>query len=281
MQKYLDPANPVFQSGIAPFLAALLLIGVLYGLSGRRAQGSFATFGAAAALALAYYLIQGLPFYPPRASSHKIGYLLYGSAALAFFLAFFPARRIASFAVMLAALVMGLLWLASSKLGRGDVLEPGLVLLAGLYLLWRFESMAGPKLAPAVALTAFAFALAAVTMLGNSASIAQGAGAAGAAGAAYLLWNWPRQRMAFAPVAIAGLALPLLFFAGQAALYSRSDPWALGALLLIPLCDLPFTRLGKSGSEGFLPPLLFALACAIPFALAIYLAWRSSSGLAF
>lgn len=282
MEKYLDPANPVFQSGLAPFFGALVLIGILQVMTGRKAGGTIAAFGAVLALALAFYLIHGLPFYPPRASSHKMSYLVYGSAGLAFFLALFPGRKGLARSVILAAFVLGLLWLAESKLRQGKVLEPGLVLLAGLYLLWRLDSMAGPKLAPAIAVCALGFGLAAAAMFGNSASIAQGAGAVGAAAAAFILWNWPRLRMAFAPAALAGLGLPLLFLAAQAALYSKTSDWALLVLLLIPLCDLPLSRMGvaRAGSKGVLATVFFAIACAIPFALAFYLAWRSSSGLA-
>jgi hypothetical protein len=177
---------------------------------------------------------------------------------------------------------LGLLWLAESKLRQGKILEPGLVLLAGLYVAWRLGALAGPKLAPAIATCALAFGLAAAAMFGNSASISQGAGAVGVTAAAFLLWNWPRVRMAFAPAAFAGLGLPLLFLAGQAALYSKTNPWALLVLLLIPLCDLPFARLGgsRSDGEGAFAPILFAAVTAVPFALSLYLAWRSSSGLA-
>ena len=132
MPAWLDPSNPVFQSAVLPFAAGILMVAVLGFLGGPARGPCMAVVGAALALAVAYWAIFGLPPFPPRASSHKIPYLIGAGTLFAAAACLFRLSGVRAAALMLTWLGLGVAWLAESQLRSGTILPALLVLAACL-----------------------------------------------------------------------------------------------------------------------------------------------------
>ncbi len=271
MPVWLDASNPLFQSAILPLAAGLLLVGVLRLLGGPMRGPTWAVVGAAAALAIAYFVIFGLPPFPPRASSQKMPYLIGAGVLLAAAAGLLrPAGGRAAIPV-LVWIGLGVAWLAESKLKSGNVLPALLVLAAALAAGAGFARNAEAATESAALVLVASFGLAGIAFLSRSASIAQGAGALAAATGAYLLWNWPRPRFAFGVAGVIGLAVPAILIAAQLGLYTRAEPVSLALMVLTPFAALPLSRL-KLEPERLRPalrPLLAGTLGAIPVAAAL------------
>jgi hypothetical protein len=284
MPAWLDASNPIFQSAILPLAAGLVLVAVLRLLGGPARGPSLAVVGAAAALAIAYFVIFGLPPFPPRASSHKMPYLIAAGTLLAAAAGLLrPAGRRAAIPV-LVWIGLGVAWLAESKLRSGNVLPALLVLAAALAAGAGFVRSAEAATESAALVLVASFGLAGIAFLSRSASIAQGSGALAAASGAYLIWNWPKPRFAFSAAGVLGLAVPAILIAAQMGLYTRAEPVSLALIVLTPFAALPLSRLELAPERlrTALRPLLAGTLGAIPVAAALtitYLAKGPPEGL--
>ncbi len=277
MPVWLDASNPLFQSVILPLAAGLLLVGVLRLLGGPMRGPTWAVVGAAAALAIAYFVIFGLPPFPPRASSQKMPYLIGAGVLVAAAAGLLrPAGGRAAIPV-LVWIALGVAWLAESKLKSGNVLPALVVLAAALAAGAGFARNAEAATESAALVLVASFGLAGIAFLSRSASIAQGAGALAAATGAYLLWNWPRPRFAFGVAGVIGLAVPAILIAAQMGLYTRAEPVSLALMVLTPFAALPLSRL-KLAPERLrttLRPLLAGTLGAIPVAAALTITYAA------
>jgi hypothetical protein len=271
MPAWLDVHNPLFQSAILPLAAGIVLIGVLRFAGGAARGPALAVVGAALALLLAYWAIFGLPPFPPRASSHKMPYLIGAGTLLAAAAALFRLAGLRAAGLVLAWLAVGVAWLAESKFKAGNVLPALVVLAAALFAGVGFVRSAGSAAESAALVLVASLGLAGIAFLSASVSIAQGAGALAAASGAYLLWNWPKPRFAFGAAGVLGLAVPAILIAAQMGLYTRAEPVSLALIVLTPFAAVPLARL-KLGSEGLrttLRPLFAGVLGAIPVAAAL------------
>ncbi len=277
MPAWLDAHNPLFQSATLPLATGLVLVAALRLIGGPLRGPALAVVGAAVALAAAYFVIFGLPPFPPRASSHKMPYLIGAGALLAAAASLWrPASRRAV-PLVLVWIGLGVAWLAESKLRSGNVLPALLVLAAALIAGVGFAKSAESAVESAALVLVASFGLAAIAFLSRSASIAQGAGALAAACGAYLIWNWPKPRFAFGAAGVLGLAVPAIFIAAQMGLYTRAEPISLALLALTPFCALPLSRL-KLEPERLrttLRPLLAGTLGAIPVAAALTITYAA------
>ena len=271
MPAWLDASNPLFQSATLPFAAGLLLVGVLRLLGGPARGPAWAVVGAAAALALAYFVIFGLPPFPPRASSHKMPYLIGAGTLLAAAAGLLRPAGARAAILVLVWIGLGVAWLAESKLRSGDILPALLVLAAALAAGAGFVRSAGAAVDSAAIVLVASLGLAGIAFLSRSASIAQGAGALAAACGAYLIWNWPKPRFAFGAAGVLGLAVPAILIAAQMGLYTRAEPISLALLVLTPFAALPLSRLelAPERHRTALRPLLAGTLGAIPVAAAL------------
>ncbi len=271
MPAWLDAHNPLFQSATLPFATGFVLVAALRLIGGPSRGLAWAVVGAAVALALAYFVIFGLPPFPPRASSHKMPYLFGAGTLLAAAASLFrPAGARAAIPV-LVWIGLGVAWLAESKLRSGNVLPALLVLAAALAAGAGFVRSAEAATESAALVLVASFGLAGIAFLSRSASIAQGAGALAAACGAYLIWNWPKPRFAFGVAGVLGLAVPAILIAAQIGLYTQAEPVSLALLVLTPFAALPLSRL-KLEPERLRPalrPLLAGTLGAIPVAAAL------------
>jgi hypothetical protein len=271
MPAWLDAHNPLFQSAILPFAAGLLLVGALRLIGGTARGPTLAVVGAAVALASAYFVIFGLPPFPPRASSHKMPYLIGAGTLLAAAACLFRPAGARPFALTLTWIGLSVAWLAESKLRSGNILPALLVLAAALAAGAGFVRSAGAAVESAALVLVASFGLAGIAFLSASASIAQGAGALAAACGAYLIWNWPKPRFAFGVAGTLGLAAPAILIAAQMGLYTRAEPISLALIVLTPFAAWPLSRLRLEPERlrTALRPLLAGTLGAIPVAAAL------------
>ncbi|MEM6463493.1 MAG: hypothetical protein AAF724_16425, partial [Pseudomonadota bacterium] len=110
-----DPQSPVFQAAVAPFLLSFILVGAVTLFAGSELRISLSACGVAIAILVAYWLAFSWPPFPPRASSHKVGYLIAISTVLSVILAVRPWPKLLTTIIMYLALIAGVLWIARSK----------------------------------------------------------------------------------------------------------------------------------------------------------------------
>jgi len=276
---WIDPQNPAFQSGIAPFLIALLLVGTLFKAAGPRLGRRLAICGTAAALLAAYALMFSTPPFPPKSASHKLGYLLAFSGLLSVLIAAMPDRLRAWRVLVPSAIVLGLAWIAESKIKQGQFLVL-LAVLAGAAIAFAALERARAEAAEigTTALVA-AFGLAGIAFLAPSASLTQMAMAVAAALGGYLLWTWPKPRLDFAEAGFMAILAPLIWLAGQMALYSKASPLALAiipAAALAPYLGRRLTFLMDRRPE-VLGPIVVGLCAAVFAAIAVSIAYATRS----
>lgn len=276
---WFDPQNPAFQSGIAPFLAAVLLVSALFKLGGPALGGRLAVCGAAAALLLSYGLVFSLPPLPPRSASHKLGYLLAVSGLLSILIAALPRLDRVWRIVVAAAIVLGLAWIAESKIKQGQVLELLAILAGAVIALAAVQwARAKPVEVGATALVA-ALGLAGIAFLAPSASLTQMSLATAAALGGYLVWTWPKPRLAFGAAGAMAIVAPMTWLAGQTTLYSKASPVALAILPAVFLAPVLRHRL-MSVSDRLpeaLRPILTGLFAAVLAAIALLVAYATGS----
>ena len=274
---WFDPQNPAFQRGIAPFLAALLFVGAIYRIAGPALGSRLAVCGAGTALLVSYCLIFSLPPFPPRSASQKLGYLIALSGTLSILIACLP-NLVRSARVLVAlVIILGLAWIAESKIRQGQVLTP-LLILAGAAV--AFTAVQWVRTKPVeVGVTALvaAFGLAGIAFLAPSASLTQMAMAIAAALGGFLLWTWPKPRLAFAEAGAMAIVAPLIWLAGQLTLYSKANPVAMAivpAVVLVP-CLLHW-RLGDTDRlPEAVRPIVTALCAAALMAVAVLIAYAT------
>lgn len=254
---------------------AILLVGLIYKVAGLDRGQHWAVCGVAVTLLVVYWLIFSAPSFPPRAASQKLGYLMAGSLVLSLVFAARPERARNWRHVVFLVVLGGVLWIAESRLGQGQVGAVMLIIAVAVVVLGVLLWMRDRPVESAVAVMVAAFALASVAMLASSASITQMALAIGVAIGGYLLWTWPTPRLAFAETGIIVAAAPLIWIAGQTALYTSANTLSLTAIAATVLA--PFIRKalfsGSSLQGDALRPVLTGIIAAVFAVSAIVIAY--------
>lgn len=270
---FFDPQDPAFQA-VAPFVISTILAGIIwFSLKGLR--GNFAIIVVTVAILIAYWLAFSWPPFPPRSSGQKLGYLFLISAlATLLFGRFGKTGRTASIG-NLAIVLAGIIWLASSKISQGQFISVGLVGIAAAAAVFGLSSKRNRDVDTGVAILVAGFALAAVAFLAPSASIAQLSLAICASLGGFLIWNWPKLRMNFLPAGITAVALPLIWLASQASLYSRANDWALAVLPLVAFAPWIRSKIVPQSIENsdLLRPIATGLTAAILAAPVVLIAF--------
>lgn len=282
----LEPAvlnDPAVQTGLAPFLVALVVGMALRALGGERVMGVALGLGFLAA----YALLEGVPTFPPPASKQKVFYLAaFGLAAgLAIDLARRPAwlGQAAAVAYPLACA----LWFAWRRLGG----TPDIAFLATLAGLWAGGAVFLVRLGrvgegegaldAGIVLVAAALGAAGVAMLGASITLALSSAAVAAAAGGLALWDyiaWGARgaRRPFGAAALLGGGGALVALAGVMALYTpQVSKAALALVVLVPFADRAARHiaLGSGALARLTGPVALGAVAAVPALAAVGLAY--------
>jgi hypothetical protein len=259
-------ANPAIQSSPIPFFTALLVATVL-GFSDLQGGPRIAGPAVLAGSLVAYVVALGLPPPPPKSFGQKIAYI----AILAVFTGLFFGRRMQALAVA----ALGIVWIGCRKIMAApspDHLSIGLILAGTAVALFASERDAKDGADKAAPLLIVCFAMAGLTFMGASASIAQNAPAVSAALGGLLVMNWPKRR--FGPNATARLVpiIVLAALATQIALFTTAPAWVLALLLPALFADQLLDRL-PAGHKALTRPVLIAFIASVPAVATLLVAW--------
>jgi len=290
-------ADPVGQTAIVPFAVGFLLALVLRIAGGR----ALTALGIGAAFFVTYWIIHdGIPAFPPPATSQKMFYVAAASLALGLALDLAGAARsgghLFAFVVPIAALV----WMRWPQLvaGPGGALIATLALLflASVVVYWRQAASArgsdsdeasSAALFPAIQVLVAALGLGGIALLGVSLSFGSLAMALAAGAGGYLLVSYLAHlfggrglgygatgafgaggiwlALAYAAVFAADAPVKLVLI-GVAALAFAVDFVARPLALLVAAGGAP-------AAQRLLQPLAYGVVVAIPPAAALAYAW--------
>lgn len=258
------------------------MVGGIFRFAGPSRGARLAICGTAVALLVSYCLVFSLPAFPPRSASQKIGYLIAISGLLSILFACKSDLARIWRMIIYAVVVLGLAWIAESKIKQGQFLAP-LLIVAGssIALTALMRARENPVEVGATTLVA-ALGLTGIAVLAPSASLTQMALAVASALGGFLLWTWPKPRLAFAEAGLMAIGAPLIWLAGQLTLYSKANSGALAIVVLIALAPILRQRLfgGPDRQSDALRPIVTGFCAALIAAIALLIAFvtRSTDG---
>lgn len=265
------------QSGIAPFAAAALGVGILRLIGGSTRGPLIAAAGIGIGFLVGYVLILGAPVRWPQSSGEKL--FAIATAGIALGLALDLSRDAPPVTRLIAALspAAALTWLGWPRIAGVDwvdIATLAAVAVAGGCILIRLFASGPPATDSGVKLMIACVALSLVSIFGASASLGQLAGALAAATAGFLVWNWPIARFPVAASAVLGGGLTFVALAGIVAVFTNAPKPALAMLLPIFFADLALARLPRrhGGLNQAIRPILLAAVALIPALAAVGLA---------
>lgn len=275
--EFLD--QPMLRAIWPALLAALVLAGLFGRVGGIRAAGIAVPVG----FLVSAWVLVGLPEWPPASAQ---GRMLYSVAVLGLLGFVFDLLRLdgAALRSMIAlALAAALVWVAFPVVQRLDWFDMGIVFLiailaASLLPTLQGGAEAGPEAAAVLAV--LSVGVAALAILGGSASTAEMAGALAAGFLGWALWCWPRPRFAPGAAFLMGGGGAVALLVASFVLFGSGEAWA---FLVLPFSfaaprfarALPLPR-GAVGQA--LLPILVALIAAIPALAAIGIASLTDRG---
>jgi hypothetical protein len=292
-------SNPAVQAGPLPFAVALILVVVIrFGL-GARIGPRMAALGPCLGFLAAYWVIEGMPVFPPVGSMQKLPYLAVLAIVAGFALDAAGAGRTAVRGVAVLFVTVAVLWLAQRKLLAGPdipfILRVLVLWIAGIVLLWLLEfagqtatlrsedaEAKGGLHAPSLLMVA-AFATAAVCFFGGFSGMTQLIAPIGAALGAFVLVGYlsfvaSGRTMAFGAMGVIGLGGAWMSGIYVAALFGgHIDKVALAVLAAIFIAD-PFARrvrLGDGVGARVVEPLLYGVIIILPAIVAGGIAFAS------
>jgi len=265
--------NPAVQSGIIPFIAALLV-----GLLGKRLGWYWAGLALLVGFVATVYVTVGFQF-QPWTSTRKIIALGFAATVFGGLLDIYPWSRRWLPAVLLIVAAATVWWLIWPVLQRREGLDAWLLgvgsLLYGGWCAAAMESLRSRPVHAVAAVVALGFGTGAVTLLGASALLGQLGLALGAAAVALgLLVTFMRNTeigsLAMLP---AGVLLGLIGVSGH--VYAKVPWYSLALLALVPVC----ARVPLSPQwPRWLQALSALLLVGAPAGIAAWLVWRVAGG---
>lgn len=284
--------DPVFQTVIAPFVVALLVVAASRLVGGGRRAELLAGVGVVLGILVGYALLEGVPQFPPPASKQKLFYLIAFGGLVGLVVDWLGRPSLIDALAIVAFPAVCLAWLASRQLNAG----PELTLLVTLAVLWAGSAAALRRLADAsdrgagvtgpVLLIVAAIGTAGVALLGRTATLALLSGAIAAGAGAIALWNYVASiggggRASFGRTALLAAAGGLAVICALLVLYTpTASRVALVGILLVPFSETVARRLrlGSGAAERILSPIVHGAVAAVPALAAIGFAYWASGG---
>jgi hypothetical protein len=270
------PLPPAVQSALVPLAAGFALAGLLRLVGGPDRGRALASAAVGLALVAGLLTLLGWPVWPPRTVAQKLPYLVAAGSVLGVVLDARPLPRAMALLVALAwpAVVLG--WLAWPRLAApslGGLAPVAAAYAGGAFALVRLQHWRGHETVTPTLLLAASLGLAGLAVLASARSLGQLAGVLAGAVGGFLLWNWPVARFPFGWGGLLPAGGALVALAGQALLFTRVSPLALGLLLTVFLADRVAPPGGSTGrGRRVLAPVLLAAVAAVPVVAALALA---------
>ncbi len=297
--------DPGIQAAVLPFIVAFVLVAVIRLGGGADWGARFATLALCAAILVAYWLLEGLPPFPPVASKQKLFYLALLAIALGLILDAGVAGRTAIKSAAAFYPLVAVLWLGQPKIMNSLSVELVLLLLflwvGAVVSLWLLEyatqtghlrvneaAAKGGLNAPTLLMLA-AFASAIISFLGAFIGLAQISVAIGASLAAYMVLNYlifvvTGRSLYFGAMGVVGIGGTWIAGVYVMALFGgKVNTVALAILVVVFIADLFARRLRVGGGVGarVIEPIVYGVVVAIPAlvaAVVAYLSYAPQSG---
>lgn len=265
------------RSAFIPFAVALVSAGVMRLLTGRDRGPAMAGAAIGIGFLTGYILVFGIPTVWPPSATQKLFFvaMIGGIAGLSFDLS----REARPITLLIGGLApaIALIWLGWPRLVAldwVDIATLAVIALAGAGIVGELLNKSAQPSESAVKLLIAAISLAAIALIGTSASYAQLAGTLAAAVAGFLFWLWPVGRSRFAASAVFSGGLVFIAMVAAVAVFTTAPKPALGLLLPIFYADRALGPLdtGIHKLNQALKPVLLAIIALIPAIAAIGLA---------
>jgi hypothetical protein len=267
--------DPLVQSAWLPLVLSTLGAGVVRAVGGPKWGASLAGAALVVAFIVANFVILGIPAWPPRGSTQKIGYIAAFLLGVGLVLDIVRLSRPLREGIGAASIAAALMWIGQPLLASFNVAAIGVAACVIIACLGVFFSGQGDAITPAIVLLVVSIGLAFVALLGAAASTAQLAGAMAAAAGGFLMWNWPRQRFAFGAMARLGGIGTLAAMGAQLALFTRASGPALALLAVTAFAPMLAQRLPLG---SVLRPIALGFICLVVAIAAGVIAFRSTGG---
>lgn len=268
-------SNPIVQTAVVPLIVSFVAVGLLRVAGGAERGRLIAALAVGLGLLVAYWVIFGIPSFPPTGATRKMFYLIAAAALIGLVADVVRVPVLASRLLTVLAGIAAIAWIGGDK-ALGDPWPAGVVVLCLLVVLaiagWHLVDKSEQPTEPGVPLLVVALGLTIIAFLGNTASSAQLAGAIAAALGGFLIWNWPKPRFALGAGGLLPTLALLAALATQLALFTKIE-----AYVLIPLGLGLFTGLAiPKPAAGVLRPIVLGVATALPVALAVLIAYLTT-----
>jgi len=263
------PLALLLEPVLLPFAVAALAAFAGRFWLGARAAVPVAALAQAAAFLIAYWVLLGLPSWPPVMAREKIALVAAGGVVLGLLLLLLPRWADALQALVLAWPLAIVLWLAlPAALELATVIAGVLLALLGAAMIGPLAGARQRNPRAVLMLLSALIGLAGIARFGQAMSLAELALALAAALAGVLVAG---RSVALANAALIGPSGSALALAATLVLYGAASRPALVLLALVFAADRLARRLA-SRRRFWLEPLLFAAFCLLPLGLALLVA---------
>ncbi len=284
--------NPIVLGALVPFFLSWVGSAVLRLVLGPALGPRYAVAAVGPSFLITYWLLLGIPVFPPPASIQKVFYLAVLAWGAGLVIDLTHTERAMGHLLSYVFPVTALLWLGwrliTGGAAAGDVVAMVALYAAAILVFWRVaatarsadvEADARYALWPAILVMVAAMASGFVAVIGASASLAQLALALGFATGGYLFWNYVAyvrggQTFNFGATGAFGAAGIWLVLLDMMTLFAtRVSRWALLLAVLVFAADLVVRRVALEGHWArWLNPVLYGVLVALPAVAAVLVA---------
>lgn len=221
--------DPLVQSSILPFLASVIVIGLMRFALGSGKTAPVAGIGVGVGIFFVTAFILGLPGFPPAGASQKFLYVAGGATIVA---VLYPTIKNGR-PILLSAAIIPAVWIAWPAILQARIVDlmPVIATVAILsvtaYRASENETASTGLLATLLVSLA---ALSIVALQASAASVGQAAAVGAASIGGFLVWNWPRRRHLPLVALIPALATTSSL-GTQSLLYTSAQLWPLAIVL--------------------------------------------------
>ncbi len=284
--------DPIVLGIVVPFVVSFVLSAVLRLALGPIMGPRYAVAAVGLAFLMTYWVVLGIPMFPPQASIQKVFYLAGLAWVVGLIIDVTRTERAMGHLLSYVFPLMALLWLGwrliTGGASAGDVTAMIVLYAAAILVFWRVAATARSAdvetdsrhaLSPVILVMVAALASGLIALNGASASLAQLALALSLAAGGHLLWHYiayMRQGPPFifgATGAFGAAGILLVLIDVMTLFVGRVSRWALLIVALVFVADVVVRRIAFEGSWArWLNPVLYGALVALPAIAAVAVA---------